>query len=65
MGYLDDRAFAETLVAVRRKYGPLGLGGPLRAQGVGEEVAVLPQGEDVLGALLRALRPYPRRQDKA
>lgn len=35
LGYLDDRAFAETFVAVRRKYGPLKLRHLLRARGGG------------------------------
>ncbi|MGC8875883.1 regulatory protein RecX [Thermus sp.] len=69
LGYLDDRAFAETFVAVRRKYGPLKLRHLLRAQGVGEEVVEAVLGElgeeEALEAALRALRRYPRRQDKA
>jgi regulatory protein len=67
MGYLDDRAFAETYVATRARYGPMKLRRLLLAQGVGEEIveAVLPKEEDVLQAALKALRRYPRRGDKA
>lgn len=69
LGYLDDRAFAETYVAARSRYGPLKLRRLLLAQGVEEEVveAVLGQGgeEEVLEAALRVLRRYPRRGDKA
>jgi regulatory protein len=69
LGYLDDRAFAETFVAVRGRYGPLKLRNLLRAQGVAEEVveAVLGQGGEkgVLEAALKVLRRYPRRGDKA
>ena len=69
LGYLDDRAFAETFVALRRKYGPRKLRHLLRAQGVGEEVVEAVLGEvgeeEVLEAALRALRRYPRRHDRA
>jgi len=67
MGYLDDRAFAETYVATRARYGPMKLRRLLLAQGVGEEIveAVLPKEEDVLQAALKVLRRYPRRGDKA
>ncbi|GAB5602640.1 recombination regulator RecX [Thermus sp. FJN-A] len=69
LGYLDDRAFAETFVASRRKYGPLKLRRLLLAQGVPEEVvaAVLAEmGEEAaLEAAVKALRRYPRRRDQA
>lgn len=67
LGYLDDRAFAETYVALRSRYGPMKLRRLLLAQGVGEEVveAVLPKEEEALEAALKALRRYPRRGDKA
>ncbi|WP_038045995.1 regulatory protein RecX [Thermus caliditerrae] len=68
LGYLDDRAFAETFVAGRKRYGPLKLRHLLRAQGVPEAVVaeVLREAEEgVLEAALRVLRRYPRRQDKA
>ncbi|MEN2982956.1 MAG: regulatory protein RecX [Thermus sp.] len=69
MGYLDDRALAETLVALRPKYGPAKLRHLLRARGVPEEVAeevLAAYGEEeMLQAALRALRRYPRRQDQA
>ncbi|MDM7323661.1 MAG: regulatory protein RecX [Thermus sp.] len=69
MGYLDDRAFAETFVAGRRKYGPHKLRHLLKAQGVAEEVVeeVLSGfgEEENLEAAIGVLRRYPRRQDKA
>jgi len=67
LGYLDDRAFSETYVAARSRYGPLKLRRLLLAQGVEEEIveAVLPKEEAALEAALRVLRRYPRRGDKA
>ena len=64
-----ERAFAETFVASRRKYGPHKLRFLLKAQGVPEEVVeevLAPYGEEEsLEAALKVLRRYPRRQDKA
>lgn len=69
LGYLDDRAFAESFVATRRKYGPHKLRFLLKARGVPEEVVeevLAAYGEeDSLEAALNVLRRYPRRQDKA
>ncbi|GLV47227.1 regulatory protein RecX [Thermus sp. LT1-2-5] len=68
LGYLDDRAFAETFVAARRKYGPAKLRHLLLAQGVAEEVVEEVLGEvgeeEVLQAALKVLRRYPRRHDQ-
>ncbi|BDG16051.1 regulatory protein RecX [Thermus brockianus] len=69
LGYLDDRAFAESFVAARRKFGPAKLRYLLRAQGVAEEVVAEVLGgmgeEEVLQAAMKALRRYPRRHDQA
>ncbi|GAA6756381.1 recombinase RecX [Thermus sp. 2.9] len=69
LGYLNDRAFAETFVAARRKYGPAKLRRLLLAQGVAGEVVEEVLGEvgeaEVLEAALRVLRRYPRRHDQA
>ncbi|GGM94110.1 regulatory protein RecX [Thermus composti] len=69
LGYLDDRAFAETFVAVRRQYGPKKLRHLLWVQGVAEEVVeevLQGLGEaEVLEAALRVLRRYRHRQDPA
>lgn len=67
LGYLGDRAFAETFVAGRRKYGPRKLRQLLLAQGVPEAVVaeVLREAEEeVLESALRVLRRYPRRHDR-
>lgn len=58
LGYLDDRALAQALVASRRKYGPHKLKALLRARGVREEViqealAGAPGVEEAKALLLR------------
>ncbi len=65
LGYLDDRALAEALVASRRRYGPLKLKALLERRGVGEEVIqeVLAEAPGVEEALA-LLRRYPK-GDKA